>query len=95
MPKKRIKPGPRFILPDSYFRCESAERYLTKTADFHFADDEGGYMLPEDLYFAQFIESDMQVDGFFCKECVEVMGRKVTWRQSLLEAMEESSRRAV
>ena len=74
--------------PPAYYRCESMFLGPNKTEDVHFRDDEGGFLRPADLYYADLTEDDATCSGFFCETCIERFGKKHGHRPTLAAFLE-------
>ena len=74
--------------PPAHYRCESADFGAEKTSDVHFRDDDGGFLRPADLYYAELVEFDTECSGFFCQTCIERFGKKHGHRPTLAAFLE-------
>ena len=76
--------------PPAYYRCESTFFGPNKTEDVHFRDDEGGFLRPADLYYAELTEEETETTyrGFFCATCIERFGKKYGHRPTLAAFLE-------
>ena len=76
--------------PQAYYRCESTFFGPNKTEDVHFRDDEGGFLRPDDLYYAELTEEETETTyrGFFCATCIERFGKKYGHRPTLATFLE-------
>ena len=69
--------------PQAFYRCDSVDLVVEETSDVHFRDDEGGFLRPADLYYADLSDEEMVVRGFFCETCIERFGKKHGHRPTL------------
>ena len=74
--------------PQAYYRCESTYFGPDKTEDVHFRDEDGGFLRPADLYYADLTEEETTFSGFFCETCIERFGKKHGHRPTLAAFLE-------
>ena len=81
--------------PPAYYRCESTDFGAEKTSDVHFRDEDGGFLRPDDLYYAELVEFETKCSGFFCETCIERFGKKHGHRPTLAAFLEAKATRQV
>ena len=69
--------------PQAFYRCDSVDLGAEETSDVHFRDDDGGFLRPNDLYYADLSNEDMVIRGFFCETCIERFRKKHGHRPTL------------
>ena len=74
--------------PPAFYRCESVDFGAEKTSDVHFRDEDGGFLRPADLYYAELTEEPTTCSGFFCQTCIERFGKKHGHRPTLAAFLE-------
>ncbi len=77
-------------MPEGRLRCDGAECGFTGLENVHFTDGRDHEDQPEDLYYAELIDQEYQMEcsGFFCSWCLEAAGLTPEGRTTLLEEME-------
>ena len=78
-------------LPDPMFRCEGVEASLQEMEDTHLQDDTGGYFQPQDLRYAEMMDTEnaVQTWGFFGNDCLEAVGAKPDGKPTLSDIARE------
>ena len=74
--------------PQAFYRCDSVDFGLEETSDIHFRDDDGGFLRPADLYYADLSDEHTVSRGFFCESCIERFGKKHGHRPTLAAFLE-------
>ena len=72
------------------FRCSGAEAGFDELESVHFQDDTGAIFEPEDLWYAELVDEEYQIEGsgFLCQACLEAAGLTAAGRPTLLEEMD-------
>ena len=83
-------------IPEPRFICESVEFGAAATSENHFGIHEDGCRLPADLYYDELVEKETETElhGFFCQDCIEAFGGKTTNKTTLKQAIRERLRKA-